>query len=59
MPNHHHHQPLLSTTTTLARTTATTTLRSLNITAITVLPEVEGDEEEFKGGWGAVVLVMF
>jgi hypothetical protein len=49
MPNHHHQQPPLpTTTTTLAHATATTTLRSLNITAITVLPEVEGDEEELE-----------
>jgi hypothetical protein len=28
---------------------------SLNITAITVLPEVEGDEEELKEEWDAIV----
>jgi hypothetical protein len=54
MPDHHHHQPPLSTTTTLAHATATTTLCSLNITAITVLPEVEGDEEELEEGWDAI-----
>jgi hypothetical protein len=32
-----------------------TTPHSLNITAITVLPEVEGDEEELKEGWDAIV----
>jgi hypothetical protein len=44
MPNHHHQQPPLPTTTP----------RSLNITAITVLPEVEGDEEELEEGWDAI-----
>jgi hypothetical protein len=31
---------------------------SLNITAITVLPDVEGDEEELEEGWDAIVWII-
>jgi hypothetical protein len=29
-------------------------MKDKDITAITVLPEVEGDEEELKEGWDAI-----